>query len=103
MMSGDLVTSDDINVKSSQPEFAMSPKMMLKHNNSFAVGGGSDLSTTVIAPSVARNPNFAELGAGLIKDSTSRNKINHHHSVDFKSVYKRSDSGIRSNITMRGQ
>ena len=57
--------------------------MFMKDNKSFAIGGGSDLSTTVIAPSNARNPNFAELGAGLIKDSISRNKAG-HHSVDFK-------------------
>ena len=75
---------------------------MLKDNKSFAVGGGSDLSTTVIAPSNTRNPNFVELGAGLIKDGASRNKAG-HHSVDFKSVYKRSDSGIRSNVTNREQ
>ena len=77
--------------------------MFMKDNKSFAIGGGgSDLSTTVIAPSNARNPNFAELGAGLIKDSISRNKAG-HHSVDFKSIYKRTDSGMKSNGTNREQ
>lgn len=100
MLSGDLVTSDDIYTKQSQPTITVSPtNMMLKDNKSFAVGGGSDLSTTVIAPSNARSPNFAEVGAELIKDSISRNKAG-HHSVDFKSVYKRSDSDIRSNVTI---